>query len=416
MGAPSLDELNKIAEPLLAPEKSLNLGPFIVAVVLDTLLCGVLLMQCGAYVSQGRTDRPYLRGIVAYVLVMNLITQPRSRAITIYTWAWVYDLFVYNFGTYGLFLSLKYLSQYYVLDSMTVIVVQGFFAMRAWRVANRSIFVLVLIGTFALAAFGGGVAVKVMFTELGSTLHAGDVKIPAYIWLFSTVAADLLITSIIMKYLLTGKTGQPSTDHALSRLARVTFESQLPPTLIAIGLAVEYTIQSAAHLELVRASFFFPRNYVDTRPRREALKSVSGTAATDDGDIEFAKRSHNTFWLTSRFAPTSNDGHAPRPVKGDTHRHTQFTIMPEPRTRRVKTESIDTISFKGVDLGPDEDDAPDTTQKVSEVNLPAQGEITELDISDDPNGRPRRGGGQSKLASMGMAGGIAGMEGERRRD
>ncbi|KAG8700216.1 hypothetical protein FRC08_004834 [Ceratobasidium sp. 394] len=412
MGAPSLDELNKIAEPLLAPNKSLHLGPFIVGVVLDTLLCGVLLMQCGAYASQGKSDRPYLKGIVAYVLVMNL-------AITVYTWAWIYDLFVYNFGTYGQFLSLKYLSQYYVLDSVTVIVVQGFFAMRAWRVANRNFFVLALIGTFALAAFGGGIAVKVMFTELGSTLHAGDVKIPAYIWLFGTVVADLLITSIIMRYLLTGKTGQPTTDHVLSRLVRVTFESQLPPTLIAIGLAIEYTIQYSSFIAIpficVQAKFY-GISLLHTLNSREALKSVSGTAATDDGDIEFARRSgHNTFWLTSRFAATSNDGHGPRAVKGDTHRHTQFTIMPEPRTRRVKAESIDTISFKGVDLGPDEDDTPDV-RKPSEVDLSqGGGEITELDIGDEPSGRPRRGG-QSKLASMGMAGGIAGMEGERRRD
>lgn len=35
-----------------------------------------------------------------------------------------------------------------------------------------------------------------MFMQVGSTLHAGDVKIPAYIWLFGTVAADLLITVI----------------------------------------------------------------------------------------------------------------------------------------------------------------------------------------------------------------------------
>ncbi|KAG9089244.1 hypothetical protein FRC06_001660 [Ceratobasidium sp. 370] len=222
----------------------------------------------------------------------------------------------------------------------------------------------------------------------------------------------------VMRYLLGGKTGQPSTDHALTRLARITFESQLPPTLIAIGLAVEYTIQYSSFIAIpficVQAKFY-GISLLHTLNSREALKSVSGTAAaTDDGDIEFAGRSHNTFWLSSRFQATSTDGHPPRAVKGDTHRHTQFTIMPEPRTRRVKAESIDTISLKGVDLGPDEDDAPDA-RKPSEVEL-GQGEITELDIADDPSGRPRRGGGQSKLASMGMAGGIARMEGERRRD
>ncbi|KAG8714268.1 hypothetical protein FRC11_009087 [Ceratobasidium sp. 423] len=141
--------------------------------------------------------------------------------------------------------NLEQVSQYYVLDSMTVIVVQAFFAIRAWKVANRNWIVLGLITAFALTAFGGGIGVKVVFMQVGSTLRAGDVKVPAYIWLFSTMAADLIITSIILYYLITSRktTGQKATDDVITRLARVTFESQLPPTLIAIGLAIEYTIQ-----------------------------------------------------------------------------------------------------------------------------------------------------------------------------
>ncbi|QRV92532.1 transmembrane protein [Ceratobasidium sp. AG-Ba] len=404
MGAPSMDELNKIAEPLFASQKSMSLGPFIVGMILDTLLCGVLLMQCGAYVSLGKNDRPYLKTIVA--------------AITVYTWTWMYDVFVYNFGSYGLLLSLKYLSNYYILDAVTVIVVQAFFAIRAWKVTGRNIFVLGVIATFALAALGGGIAVKVVFTEYGSVLHAADVKIPAYVWLFCTVAADLLITSAILQYLLRGRTGQPTTDSTMSRLVRVTFESQLPPTLIAIGLAVEYTIKYDSFIAIpficVQAKFY-GISLLHTLNSRETLKSVNGTTSmTGDGDIEFARRSHNTFWLSSRIAATAEDNNAARAVKGDTHRHTQFTIIPEPRTRRVKAESLDTVSFKAVDLGPD-DDAEADTRKVSEVDL-NQGEITELEVGGDPSSRPRRGGGQSKLASMGLTGGIAGMEGERHRD
>jgi hypothetical protein len=123
--------------------------------------------------------------------------------------------------------------------------------------------VLAIIGAFALAAFGGGIAIKVMLSHLGSTLNAGDIAIPAYIWLFSTVIADIVITTIselypcvstacgshelylvaVLRYLLSNKTGHRSTDDLIGRLARVTFQSQLPPTLIAIGLAVEYTIE-----------------------------------------------------------------------------------------------------------------------------------------------------------------------------
>ncbi|QRW20178.1 transmembrane protein [Rhizoctonia solani] len=211
---------------------------------------------------------------------------------------------------------------------MTVIVVQGFFAIRAWKVTNRNWVILGMIAVFALTAFGGGIGVKVMFMQVGSTLRAGDVKVPAYIWLFGTVAADLIITGIILFYLITSRktTSQKATDDVITRLARVTFESQLPPTLIAVGLAIEYTIQP------FHSSAFKPNSM-------ESAFTYS----------EF--RSRNTFWLSSRFTPA--DG--PRATKGDTHRHTQFTIMPEPRTRRVKAESIDTVSFKGVDLGDDDE-------------------------------------------------------------
>lgn len=40
--------------------------------VLDTLLCGALLMQCGAYVTLGKNDPSYLKIMVAYVLAMNV--------------------------------------------------------------------------------------------------------------------------------------------------------------------------------------------------------------------------------------------------------------------------------------------------------------------------------------------------------
>ncbi|CCO34764.1 hypothetical protein BN14_08872 [Rhizoctonia solani AG-1 IB] len=125
---------------------------------------------------------------------------------------------------------------------------------------NKSYPVLFTIGVFALTAFAGGIAVKVMFTGFGSTLRAGDVKVPAYIWLFCTVIADLTITVIILYFIIKSRTGWSGTDNILSNLARMTFESQLPPTLIAIGLAVEYTIKYDSFIAIpficVQAKFY----------------------------------------------------------------------------------------------------------------------------------------------------------------
>ncbi|CUA68779.1 hypothetical protein RSOLAG22IIIB_03639 [Rhizoctonia solani] len=236
MGVISLADLDQIAAPVLSADKSFQLGPFIVASFVDTLFCGFLLMQCGAYVTLGRNDPSLFKWMVAYVSLLNI-------ASTVFTWTWIYDLFVYNFGSYGLFLSIKYLSWFYVLDSMIVIVVQAFFGLRAWKLTGKSWLVGLLLVTLMLSAFGGGIAIKVLFTRLGSTLYAKDVRVPAYICLFCTVAADITITAIILRYLTCNHMGIQTTDHMLTRLARVTFSSQLPPTLIAIALAIEFSIK-----------------------------------------------------------------------------------------------------------------------------------------------------------------------------
>ncbi|ELU38265.1 hypothetical protein AG1IA_07726 [Rhizoctonia solani AG-1 IA] len=341
------------------------------------------------------------------------------------------------------------LSQYYILDSMTVIVVQGFFAIRAWKVSISKSF-------NQPASFDAdtllGYQPKLGYTWDDHCLCAysiwrrdrgqGDVyasRVNAARWRRQGTSIYLAVRhrSGRLDYYWHHRktTGQKATDDVITRLARVTFESQLPPTLIAVGLAIEYTIQYSSFIAIpflcVQAKFygisllhtlnsyvavfgwlFGSLRFEHMSPRREALKNVGSTMATDDGDIEFAKRSRNTFWLSSRFTPA--DG--PRATKGDTHRHTQFTIMPEPRTRRVKAESIDTVSFKGVDLGDDDEsrnsrsrDMDAGVRKTSEIDLGEEINVVDLDDIETPPRRPARGG-EFKLASMGLAGGMSSVD------
>ncbi|KAF8685454.1 hypothetical protein RHS04_00681 [Rhizoctonia solani] len=227
--------------------------------------------------------------MVVYVLTLNI-------ASTILTWTWIYDLFVYNFGSYGLFLSIKYLSWFYVLDSMMVIVVQAFFGLRAWKLTGRSWIVGILLVSLMLGALGGGIGIKALFTQLGSTLFAKDVRIPAYICLFCTVAADITITAI-------SKSGHAEgvqmTDHMLARLARVTFSSQLPPTLIAIALAIEYTIKYDSFIAIpficVQGKVY-GISLLHTLNVRETWRRPKTTTCTNTTDIEFQRTSQPTIW------------------------------------------------------------------------------------------------------------------------
>ncbi|KAJ1303323.1 hypothetical protein OPQ81_011519 [Rhizoctonia solani] len=291
MGALSLADLDQIAAPVLSVSKSFQLGPFLVATFVDTLFCGILLMQCGGYVTLGKNDPRFFKWMVAYVLLLNV-------GSTVFTWAWIYDLFVYNFGSYGLFLSIKYLSWFYVLDSMMVIVVQAFFGLRAWKLTGKNWVVGVLLVSLMLGAFGGGVAIKVLFTRLGSTLYAKDVRVPAYICLFSTVAADITITVIILHYLTHNYTGIRTTDHMLARLARVTFSSQLPPTLIAIALAIEFSIKYDSFIAIpficVQGKVY-GISLLYTLNVRESWRRPNPTNANTT-DIEFQRPSQPTIW------------------------------------------------------------------------------------------------------------------------
>ncbi|KAF8693804.1 hypothetical protein RHS03_08365, partial [Rhizoctonia solani] len=320
MGAPTLEELDKIAAPILSADKSLHLGPFIIAMGLDAVLAGVLFMQCSEYKALATKDPRWIRLMVLYVLLMNV-------AITMYTWAWIYDLFVFNFGTY--------LSWFYVLDSATVIVVQGFFAIRAWRLVNKNYLVLLVIGAFALTAFGGGIAVKVMFTGFGSTLRAGDVKIPAYIWLFCTVIADLTITVISEPPSL--RTGWSGTDNILSKLTRMTFESQLPPTLIAIGLAVEYTIKNPRlnHNDLSRVNL----------KRGNTSSGENSSAQNGSRASKSNQKNTNPYYLnSSRKGDTAIQVETTFDVVQDVNR-SEVQVSSDLQTNQVRRNSEDGLSL-----------------------------------------------------------------------
>ncbi|KAG9127038.1 hypothetical protein FRC07_000923 [Ceratobasidium sp. 392] len=297
----SLAELDQIAAPILSANKSLNLG-------------------CGSYVTIGRRDSMIFKGTVAYIFVTNM-------ASTVFTWAWMYDLFVYNFGSY--------LAWFYVLDSMMVVVVQAFFGLRAWKLMKKNLFVGTLILALVVTEFGAGVAIKVMFTHFGSSLYAGKVRVPAYICLFCTVGADVIITAIILFYLWANRGGHQRTDDLLARLFRVTFSSQLPPTLIAIALAIEYSIKYDSFVAIpficVQGKVY-GISLLHTLNVRETWRRPNATNTETTG-IEFQQPSQPTVWRAA-----------------DSHRteHQKVTASTwDPRKTDIDTMSAETTSVEG---------------------------------------------------------------------
>ncbi|CAE7115591.1 unnamed protein product [Rhizoctonia solani] len=202
--------------------------------ILDALFCGFLLMQSGKYVSSCRKDSILLKLGAAYVILMNL-------AGSTLTWVWVYDLFVYHFGTYHLFQSSKYISWFFIFNSTTVVIVQVFFGWRAWILTGKNTTVAVVIGSLIFCALGGGIGMKIVCSRIGAVWDPAGIRIPTYICASCTVAADSTITGIIIFFLLSNRSSCSSRlTRIIDRTIRMTFESQLPPTVSAITVSLVY--------------------------------------------------------------------------------------------------------------------------------------------------------------------------------
>lgn len=228
------EQLEQFAKTMLEGEKSINLGPFLLAGLFDSLLCGFILMQGGRYAGSSAKDPWFCKTAVAYVVLMNL-------AGTSLTWAWVYDLFVLNFGNYFMFISSKYISWFFIINSITIVVVQAFFGWRAWRLMNKNKVIAVIIGSLVLGAAIAGVSLKFVCLKLGDVLNPAGLKVSSYICMSCTVAADTMITSIILYYIFSNRNkGSRGTSRVLVRIARITFESQLLPTVSIITLLFVY--------------------------------------------------------------------------------------------------------------------------------------------------------------------------------
>ncbi|ORY26229.1 hypothetical protein BCR39DRAFT_470528, partial [Naematelia encephala] len=227
-----------------------SLGCMLVQPIIDSFFGGVLAMQVISYFTYQRKDRLWTKTVVGVVAFINL-------CITCYIWASHFStyfsayLFVLNFGRFSPFAETGKLAWFPLLDSINSAVVQSFFAYRAYRLCNNNIVIPIIIMALILTSFGATVAVRVIFASLASLFEASKVKVPELIWLSSIMCADIIITVCILYGLWQSKTGWTHTDkatkrtttetyQAISKLIRMTLESQVPPTIVAITFMAEF--------------------------------------------------------------------------------------------------------------------------------------------------------------------------------
>ncbi|ORX39034.1 hypothetical protein BD324DRAFT_679539 [Kockovaella imperatae] len=225
---------------VFAPSAKFSLGCMFAQVCVDSFFCGVLTMQgksfipsIYSYFKYQRRDSWWIKSVVITTAIINLV-------VTIYLWYFISYLFVQNFGLWSPFAETKYLAWFPFLDSLNSAVVQAFFAYRAYRLCNRMWIIPLVCGVLILTSVGATLAVLILFSSFASLFQADGVTVPELIWLSSIMSADIIITISILFGLWRSKTGWSHTDRVITRLIRMTLESQVPPTIIAITFMVEF--------------------------------------------------------------------------------------------------------------------------------------------------------------------------------
>ncbi|WVQ81179.1 hypothetical protein IAT38_003301 [Cryptococcus sp. DSM 104549] len=259
----------------------------------DTFMAGILFMQAVNYFSYQRIDKWWTQGVVIFTLMMSII-------FTVYLWYFSQYLFVQNFGLWKPFLETDKLAWGPLMDSIISGVIQMYFSYRAFLLNRRNYFIPIIIFMLALTALGATTAVKIIFGNSNSLLEAYKVRVPELIWLSSTMAADMILAFTILAGLMRSKTGWAHTDKAITRLIRITFESQIPPTIVAMAFVIEFVHTPAsllgATLQAVQSKIYAV-GLLYSLNSRISFHSVEGSDKAATGQV---------FAMTTRRDDTEN--------------------------------------------------------------------------------------------------------------
>lgn len=204
-----------------------SVGPILLGTIFNSLLLGIMIVQCQTYFTSFPHDHTRLKLLVSYLFVMNLLNTAFDIALV---WHYAVD----SFGNFPAVEKSMWL--YTIEPIMTVMistVVQLFYA---WRIARISGW------TWTGCAIAGSAVIQLcagIGGSIGSSLVT-DFKLfhrfraSIIVWLSLSALTDTMISVILASYLHSQRTGFSVTNHIISRLVRLTIQTGLITTVCAI--------------------------------------------------------------------------------------------------------------------------------------------------------------------------------------
>jgi len=206
-------------------------APMLLGALWNWTLYGVLIVQLYVYSYNFQRDRTLLKLLVYSVFLVET-AQTALTGVDLYYW------FVSGFGNLD-HISSPYLSAFAgpIIGSIVSLTVQLFFVYRIWVLSGRTSRVLCLIiclcsAVVAMTSFSAGVYIHVY----NKFARIRVLRVITSIWLGMNALSDVLIAGSMLFYL--GRRRKEDVyfnDHALSRLVRLTIETNVLTTTVGIA-------------------------------------------------------------------------------------------------------------------------------------------------------------------------------------
>ncbi|KAH9068061.1 hypothetical protein EDB83DRAFT_2674814 [Lactarius deliciosus] len=216
-----------MSNPLIPPNVAEIAAPILLGTLWNWTLYGVLVVQTYVYSYNFPEDRTLIKLLVYSVFLVETV-QTALSGTDLYYW------FVSGFGKMD-HLTAPYNSAFDVpiMGSMVALIVQFYFVYRIWVLSKRSSCLVICL--FSIVAAVGGIYGGV-YTHVYKQFASGRMlKILALTWVSGNALADVLIAGSLLFYLVRRhREGGHFSDHALSRVVRLTIETNVLTSFVGI--------------------------------------------------------------------------------------------------------------------------------------------------------------------------------------
>ncbi|KAL1939033.1 hypothetical protein VTO73DRAFT_10293 [Trametes versicolor] len=214
------DPANAGAFPIKLPALDDTMGALLVGTFIGLILLGITLHQAYRYARIFPNDSSWLKGLVAFVVLLEII----SSGLTMH--ACYYYMVTNYFNPQDLGVSVWSANIHATVAGATMVISQSFFARRVWILDSRYRPVVTLCCVLSLAELGVFVASTVMEFVTDSPVNTTYLHLPPTGFCLA-MAADLMLTVSLIHILRRKRTGFTGTDKMIDVLVMYSVNTGL---------------------------------------------------------------------------------------------------------------------------------------------------------------------------------------------